>query len=238
MSIQPIIRLLTASGMGARRQMADAIKQGRVSVNGNTIESFTHPVNPEKDKVTIDGKPVLAQSNALTYLMLNKPKGIVSTTSDDRNETTVLDIIPKKYQQARLHPIGRLDKDSTGLILLTNDGALTNRLTHPRYQQEKEYLVQVEGTLKPAEQKNLEEGLALEDGVTHRAKLQAINISPYNYSIIIHEGKNRQVRRMFAALGYRVLKLKRIRISSLKLGPLPEGQTRELSAVELNALKK
>jgi len=218
--------------------MADAIKQGQVAVNGQTVESFTHPVNPETDRVTMDGKPVLAPSSALTYLMLNKPKGIVSTTSDDRNATTVIDIIPEKYRRARLYPIGRLDKDSTGLILVTNDGALTNRLTHPRYQQEKEYLVQVEGTLKPAEQKNLEEGLALEDGVTHRAKLQAVNISPYNYSIIIHEGKNRQVRRMFAALGYRVLQLKRIRISSLRLGSLPEGQTRELSAAELNALRK
>ena len=238
MPVQPIIKFLTAAGTGSRRQIADAIKKGQVAVNGKTIESFNHPVNPESDRVTLDGRRILAQSKPLTYLVLNKPKGITSTTKDDRDAVTVLDIIPKRYREARLYPVGRLDKDTTGLMLLTNDGDLTNRLTHPRFEQEKEYLVQVEGKLKPEEKKKLEKGLELEDGPTHSARLQPVNIAPYNYSIVIHEGKKRQIRRMFAALGYRVLELKRIRMSNLKLGSLSEGQVRELTGAELKALQK
>lgn len=236
--MQPIIRLLTSTGLGSRRKMTAAIKNGQVAVNGKTIESFLHPVNPESDRVTIDGKPISTKVNPLTYLMLNKPKGIVSTTRDDRDSTTVLDIIPKKYQDLRLYPVGRLDKDSTGLILLTNDGELTNRLTHPRFEQEKEYLVYIEATLIPEEKRKLEKGIQLEEGITHEAKVRAVNIPPFNYSVIIHEGIKRQIRRMFAAIGYQVLELKRVRISSLKLGSLAEGSTRELNPAELKALEQ
>jgi 23S rRNA pseudouridine2605 synthase len=236
--MQPIIKILTSSGIGSRRKMTDAIKKGQVAVNGKTIESFLHPVNPESDLVTIDGKPVLTEKRPLTYLMLNKPKGIVSTTRDDRNATTVLDIIPQKYKDLRLYPVGRLDRDSSGLILLTNDGDLTNRLTHPRFEQEKEYLVCIEGTLQPEEKRRLESGIKLEEGTTHEAKVRAVSIPPFNYSVVIHEGHKRQIRRMFAALGYQVFELKRIRISSLKLGPLAEGHTRELNPAELKKLQK
>jgi len=218
--------------------MADAIKNGRVAVNGTVIESYALSVNPETDKVTIDGTPLPVAPEPLTYLILNKPKGIVSSTKDDRNATTVVDILPIKYRHLRLYPVGRLDKDSTGLIMLTNDGELTNRLTHPRFEHEKEYLLQLEGTLKPEEKKQLEKGMQLEEGITGAAAVHAVNNSPYNYSITIHEGKKRQIRRMFAALGYRILELKRIRIASLQLGTLPEGQTRELSPEEIKALKQ
>ncbi len=237
MSTISLIKLLTSAGAGSRRLMAEAIKTGRVTVNGETAESYSLPVNAESDQVKIDGKPVSGQVKRLTYLMLNKPKGIVSTTRDDRNCPTVLDIIPKKYRDLCVYPVGRLDKDSTGLILLTNDGDLTNRLTHPRFEQEKEYLVQVEGTIKPEEKRQLEKGLELAEGPTHRARLRAVEIPPYNYSIIIHEGRKRQVRRMFAVMGYRVLELKRIRLSNLTLGPLLEGQARELTPAELKLLK-
>ena len=170
--------------------------------------------------------------------MLNKPKGIVSSTSDEMNRTTVLDIIPKKYRELRLYPVGRLDRDSTGLILLTNDGELTNRLTHPRFEQEKEYLLQIEERLKPGDRNILEQGMKLEEGMTHAARVRPVNMPPYNYAIIIHEGKKRQIRRMFINLGYRVLELKRVRIGSLRLGTLPEGQIRELAPAELKALQK
>ncbi|MBN1367052.1 MAG: rRNA pseudouridine synthase [Dehalococcoidales bacterium] len=235
--MQPIIKILTSSGAGSRRQMTEAIKQGRIAVNGKTIESFLHPVNPDSDRITINGKFIDIQNKPVIYLMLNKPKGVTSTTGDDRNSITVLDIIPKKYQDFRLYPVGRLDKDSTGLILLTNDGDLANFLTHPRFEQEKEYLVHIEGALKPEEKKKLEKGLELEDGLTRGAELKDVNVPPYKYAIIIHEGKKRQIRRMFAALGHRVLELKRIRISGLKLGPLAEGRTRELTPDEVKALK-
>jgi 23S rRNA pseudouridine2605 synthase len=237
-SAQPIIKLLTASGAGSRRQMADAIKKGLVVVNGKTVESFLHPVNPESDQVTLNGKRILIQAESLTYLMLNKAKGITSTTRDEKTSTTVLDVIPSKYRESRLYPVGRLDRDSTGLILLTNDGDLTYRLTHPRFELEKEYLVQVEGTIKPDEKRKLEKGIELEEGPTHAARVKTVNIPPFNYSIIIHEGRKRQIRRMFAALGYRVLELKRIRMGGLKLGSLAEGKVRELTPTELKLLKK
>ena len=236
--MQTIIKILTSSGTGSRRQMTAAIKEGRVVVNGITVESFLHPVNPESDRITVNGKRIEIQHRPRTYLMLNKPKGITSTTRDDRDNVTVLDIIPEKYRDLRLYPVGRLDKDSTGLILLTDDGELTNRLTHPRYEREKEYLVQIEGALKPEEKNKLETGLELADGLTGAAKLRAVNIPPFNYAIIIREGRKRQIRRMFAALGYRVLELKRIRISGLKLGALAEGRTRELTSDEIKELKR
>ncbi|MDD5590383.1 MAG: pseudouridine synthase, partial [Dehalococcoidales bacterium] len=170
------------------------------------------------------------------YLMLNKPKGIVSSTSDDRGRKTVVDILPEKYRNIRIYPVGRLDKDSTGLILLTNDGNLTLRLTHPRFEQEKEYLVQIDGELKPEEIAELEKGIYLDDGKTHPAKVKISRYLPFDYSVAIHEGKKHQVRRMFAALGHNVLELKRIRLGILRLNRLPEGKARELSPAEVESL--
>jgi 23S rRNA pseudouridine2605 synthase len=238
MNTQPIIKLLTASGIGSRRQITTAIKNGRVALNGKTVESFLQPVNILVDRVTVDGKPIQTSPKPRIYLMLNKPKGITSTTYDERDSTTVIDILPKKYQDARLYPVGRLDKDSTGLILLTNDGQLTYRLTHPRFEREKEYLIKVEGTIKPDDKRKLEKGIILEEGPTHEARVKAVNSPPFNYSITIHEGRKRQVRRMFASLGYQVLELKRIRLGSLQLNSLAEGQTRELTSAELKDLQR
>ena len=133
--------------------------------------------------------------------------------------------------------MGRLDQDSTGLLILTNDGTLTYQLTHPKFEHEKEYLVQIEGTLQPGERQNLEHGVKLEDGITAPAIIKELRSTPpYNYSLTIHEGKKRQIRRMFAHLGYRVLALKRIRMGSLILGSLRESQTRELTPREVKSL--
>ncbi len=238
MASQPIIKLLTSSGIGSRRQIAAAIKRGSIAVNGEIIQSFNEPVHPAKDVITIDGKLVSATAEPLLYLMLNKPKGIISSTGDTRGAKTVIDILPERYRHIRLYPVGRLDKDSTGLILLTNDGDLTFRLTHPRFEQEREYLVRIEQDLKPAERTQLEEGIHLDDGETSPARVKALRYPLFSYSITIHEGKKRQVRRMFAALGYRVLELKRIRFGSLRLGALREGEIRELTASEVQSLRK
>ena len=216
--------------------MADAIKNGGVEVNGETVENFRHPVNPETDRVSVHGKPVDLKPRRTVYLMVNKPAGIITTTSDERGRRTVLDILPAKYRHLRLYPVGRLDKDSTGLLLLTNDGELTYRLTHPRFEHEKEYLIQVDGALKPEDKRKLEKGIELEDGVTYPVVIKEIKISPFNYSITTHEGKKRQVRRMLANLGYQVLALKRVRLGSLTLGNLNEGVTRELTPEEVHVL--
>jgi 23S rRNA pseudouridine2605 synthase len=218
--------------------MAEAIKQGKVKVNGAVIESFTLPVDPAKDRVTFEGKNVSVKPDKIICLMLHKPAGVVSTVSDENGRPTVIDILPETWRTHRLYPVGRLDIDTTGLILMTNDGDLTYRLTHPRYEYEKEYYVAIEGVLKGDEKQQLNNGILLEDGRTHPSKVKEIYQAPYNYSIIIHEGRKRQVRRMFEHIKHNVLALKRVRIGSLQLGDLPEGKVRSLTAGEIESLLK
>lgn len=238
MPTKPLLKALTEAGIGSRRWLADAIKQSRVKVNGEIAEDFRQLVDVETDHITISGQPVDIKPRQLVYLMLNKPRGIMSTTSDERGRRTVIDILPEKYRHLRLYPVGRLDRDSTGLLLLTNDGELTNQFTHPRFEHEKEYLVSITGKLKPEEKRKLEQGVELEDGLTYPAEIKEVEIPPFNYSITIHEGRKRQLRRMFESQGHPVLALKRIRMGGLSLGKLKEGEIRELSAKEVEALLK
>jgi len=237
-SSQPIIKLLASSGIGSRRYIADIIKRGRIAINGAIVQSFNEPVDPFKDVITIDGKHISTAAEPIVYLMLNKPKGVISSTSDKRGVKTVIDILPEKHRQIRLYPVGRLDKDSTGLIILTNDGDLTLWLTHPRFEQEKEYLVRLGQNLNADDKIKLEKGIYLGGAKTSPAKVKALKYPPFIYSITIHEGKKRHVRRMFAALGYNALELKRIRLGSLRLGSLPEGEIRELTARQVQSLKR
>jgi len=231
-----LLKALTEAGLGSRRKMTDAIKNGKVSVNDTIAENFRQPVNTDTDRILFNGRAINMKAEDVVYLMLNKPDGLLCTTSDDRGRRTILDILPEQYRKLRLYPVGRLDMDSTGLLILTNDGSLTYQLTHPKFEHEKEYLVQIEGALKPREKQNLEHGVRLEDGITAPAIIKEVRATPFNYSLIIHEGKKRQIRRMFAHLGYRVLALKRIRTGSLLLGDLKEGQTRKLTVREVKAL--
>jgi 23S rRNA pseudouridine2605 synthase len=238
MATKPLLKVLTEAGIDSRRRLADAIREGRVRVNGVAAENFRQPVDTAVDKVTINEKPVDLKPERLVYLMFNKPAGVVSTTRDERGRRTVIDFLPEKYRHLRLYPVGRLDRDTTGLLLLTNDGELTNRLTHPRYEREKEYLVAIKGKLKPDEKRKLEQGIELEDGLTHPSLIRETSDPLFNYSITLHEGKKRQVRRMFDSLGHPVQALKRVRLGSLRLGKLKEGEFRELSAQEVQALLK
>jgi 23S rRNA pseudouridine2605 synthase len=236
MPTKPLLKALTEAGIGSRRRMADAIKQGKVKVNGETAESFNHPVDAAKDRILLDGQAVSLTPDEIICLMLNKPQGIVSTARDEKGRHTVLDILPEKFRHYRLYPVGRLDKDTTGLMLLTNDGNLTYHLTHPRFEHEKEYLVHIRGSLKPEEKHRLEHGIRLEDGMTSTAVINEITTLPFNYGITIHEGRKRQVHRMFERLRHPVLALKRVRIGSLRLGDLKEGEVRRLSNGEITAL--
>jgi len=238
MATKPLLKALTEAGIGSRRWLADAIKQGRVKVNGEIAEDFRQQVDVEIDHISISGQPIDLKPRQLVYLVLNKPKGIMSTTSDERGRRTVIDILPEKYRHIRLYPVGRLDKDSTGLLLLTNDGELTNRLTHPRFEHEKEYLVSISGKLNTDEKQKLEQGIELEDGLTHPTEIKEVEAPLFNYSITIHEGRKRQVRRMFESIGHTVQVLKRIRMGNLNLGKLKEGEIRELSVKEVKALFK
>ncbi|MCL0073026.1 rRNA pseudouridine synthase [Dehalococcoidia bacterium] len=233
-----LLKCLTEAGLGSRRKLADAIRQGRVQVNGIVAEDFRQAINPQEDSVILDGQQVSLGRPRTICLMLHKPRGVISTVSDERGRQTVLDILPGRFRGLRLYPVGRLDKESSGLLLLTNDGNLTYHLTHPRFEQEKEYLVAVEGILKPAERRRLERGIELADGTTSPARVRMVHgMEPFNYSITIHEGRKRQVRRMFEELGYQVLALRRVRIGKLALGDLREGEVRRLSADEIESLR-
>ena len=217
--------------------MAEAIMRGAVTVNGRIVADLSFPVDVDRDKVTLDGRAVALRPLRKVYLMLNKPSGILCTARDERGRRTVLDILPQQYRHLGIHPVGRLDKDTTGLLLLTNDGELTYRITHPRFEHEREYLVHIDGKLSAQDMRRLERGIELEDGVAHPAIVHELKANPpYSYRVIIHEGWKRQVRRMFAALGHRVLALKRVRVGGLGLGGLGEGGVRELDAEEVNQL--
>ncbi len=232
-----LLKALTAAGFGSRRTVAQAVKDGRVTLNGEVATSFSQPVDPAKDEILFDGKQVKPPAERLVYLMLNKPPGVLSTTRDERGRKTVLDLVPEKYNVPNLHPVGRLDLDSRGLILLTNDGDLTYRLTHPRFEKEKEYLVELDRALAPADKDKFEQGLELEEGLTYPTKVADVSARPPIYRITLHEGRKRQIRRMFQSLGYHVRDLKRTRMGSLRLGTLAEGEVGELGEGEVGILQ-
>ncbi|MFH0941507.1 MAG: pseudouridine synthase [Chloroflexota bacterium] len=233
---ESLLKSRSGAGVGSRRKLAEAIKQGRVAVNGHIATDFRLPLDPANDLVTLDGRPVDLRPGKMVYLMLNKPAGVLATTRDERGRGTVIGLLPPKYRRLGLYPAGRLDKDSTGLLLLTNDGALTYRLTHPRFEHEKEYLVRLDKRLEPSAAGKLRQGIELEDGRTRPAAVRSVATEPFSYRVTVHEGKKRQLRRMFASLGYRVAALQRVRIGSLVLSSLKEGEARELTAPEVREL--
>jgi len=234
---RPLLKLLTELGIGSRRKISSAIREGKVKVNGVVNEDFSYPIDIGSDIVCIDGKQLELRTESKVYLMLNKPPDVLSTTKDTKNRKTIISILPEKYRNLRIYPVGRLDKNSTGLLLLSNDGQLTYQLTHPKFEHEKEYMVLIGTRLQPEDLKKFETGIQLDDGITYPAMIKELRHPfAFYYSIIIHEGRKRQLRRMFDALGYRVFALKRVRIGKLKLGKLEEGRTRELSASEVEML--
>ncbi len=227
---------LAHAGISSRRSSADIIESGAVAVNGKVVLEKWHPVEPGVDRVTLYGKAVSTVSKL--YYVLNKPRGVTSTVKDSHAKSAVVDLLPRKL--GRLYPVGRLDKDTTGIILLTNDGELTHRLTHPRFAVAKVYVAKVKGRVLENELKKLSEGVRLEDGLTApcRARILSFAEDTTVCEIEIREGKKRQVRRMFDSLGHRVLDLKRTFFAGIGLGDLEEGEFRKLSASEVEALKE
>jgi pseudouridine synthase len=235
--------------VASRRHAEELILAGRVQVNGQPVTQLGAKVQPEGDEVQVDGRPVQAPA-ARVYLLLHKPAGVVTTASDPQGRQTVLDLLPSSLQAQRLFPVGRLDLDSEGLLVLTNDGALALRLTHPRFEQEKEYHALVRGRPAPAALEPLRRGLQLPGEARPTAPAQVRFLRAAHgrqdadapapgtswLSVTLHEGRKRQVRRMLAAVGHPVLRLVRVRVGSLHLGDLPAGQWRALSAAELEKL--
>lgn len=217
--------------MASRRACEALIVEGRVEVNGARA-TLGDRADPARDVVTLDGVPVAVDPTRVTYL-LNKPMGVVSTAADPQGRPTVVDLVDSAE---RIYPVGRLDADSEGLLLLTNDGALTQRLTHPSFGVEKEYLVSVEGSPRPHALRRLREGVELDDGVTAPARVS--QPSPGLLRIVVHEGRNRQIRRMCAAVGHPVTRLVRTRIGPLVDPNLAPGEHRPLTPDERRRLEE
>jgi pseudouridine synthase len=227
-------KALAHAGVASRRVAEEMIAAGRVQVNGEVVREQGRRVLPD-DRIEVDGKP-LTGPERLVYYALNKPIDVVSTARDPEGRTTVLDLVPRS---SRVYPVGRLDWDSAGLLLLTNDGELAHRLTHPRYGVEKEYHALVRGHPNQVVLGRLAEGVRLDDGITAPARVRRLRVTERGawIAVTIHEGRNRQVRRMFEALGHGVDRLVRVRVGPIELDELPDGRYRSLTVLELRQLR-
>ena len=230
-------KYLADAGVASRRKCEELISAGRVSVNDQLITKLGTKVSTD-DIVCVDGKPIEINTK-LVYIVLHKPEGVITSVSDPQNRPVVLDLV-KDLAGFRLYPVGRLDYDSSGLLLLTNDGKLAQKLTHPSNKVKKTYIAQLKGIPSYGTLQAFKHGLKIDDGPkTAPAKIKVLDKTDSGCSvqIIIHEGRNRQVRKMCQAIGCPVLSLKRVAVGSLKLGSLPRGKYRHLTAVELSQLK-
>ncbi len=229
-------KIIAASGLMSRRQAEEMIRQGRVSVDGR-VARLGESAEAGKVEIRVNGR-VLGTLNSLVTVMLNKPVGYICTMNDPAGRPLVTDLLPSEL--GRLYPVGRLDFNTEGLLLLTNDGALAQHLMHPRHHVSKTYLVKVRGRLDGHKRAALESGVVLDDGPTCPAQVTALRTSGHNcwFELTLHEGRNRQVRRMCEAVGLTVVRLKRIAVGKLTLGELPRGAWRKLTPGELHGLKQ
>jgi len=229
-----INKFLASCGVGSRRKVEEYILNGDVSVNGNTINDLATDIDETKDVVKYKGKIVKLQSDKV-YIMLNKPKGYICSVKDEKDRPTVMKLIKDKN---RVYPVGRLDYNTEGLLLLTNDGEFANRVMHPNGKISKTYEVTLKSKPKAEELERLRRGVILEDGITQPAIVDRPKSAEglYKINITIFEGRNRQVRRMFEAIGYKVFALKRTKIGELTLGDMGLKETRYLNDNELKKI--
>jgi len=231
-------KFLARAGAASRRGSEDLMTAGRVTVNGAVVTELGSKVDPRVDEVAVDGV-VVALADGPTYLMLNKPAGYVTTMSDPQGRPTVADLFPRDAP-AGLFPVGRLDQDTEGLLLLTTDGELAQVLMHPRHHVEKTYLATVGGVPDEGDLRKLSEGIELDDGMTApaEARLAKRSGTAAVVELVIREGRKRQVRRMLSAIGHPVNRLERVRFGAIELGTLQRGQVRALTSAEVEALKR
>lgn len=229
-------KVIAHAGLASRRKAEELIKEGKVKVNGQVVKELGIKVGPN-DKIEVNEVPL--QKEVPVYFLFYKPRGVISAVSDDKNRKVVTDYFP--HIKERIYPIGRLDYDTSGLLLLTNDGEFANVLMHPKHEVDKVYVAKVKGIPLRENLRKLEKGIKLEDGKTAPAKTKVLSIDKRKQTAIveitIHEGRNRQVRRMFDAIGHPVLKLKRERYGYLTLHGLSAGDARELTPHEVKQMR-
>lgn len=237
MSLVRIQKIIANAGIASRRRAEELIREGRVTVNGEVITKLGTKADENKDHIKVDGR-LIHKKERDVYLVLNKPKGFITSLEDPQGRPTVADLL--RGVKGRVYPVGRLDYNSEGLIFFTNDGELAYGLTHPSHEVRKTYLVKVDGQLTDEEVEKIGKGVRLEDGLTAPTFIKRIRRTDENswVEITMHEGRKRQVRRMFEKIGHPVLKLKRTRIANLELGDLSPGSYRFLTVDELKSLKR
>ena len=234
-------KALAAAGVASRRKADELIAAGQVCVNGQVVTELGLRVHPSRDAITVNGAPVplAGQASAHTYVLLHKPVQVVSTADDPEGRQTVLDLLPPRYQEKRLYPVGRLDYFSEGLILLTDDGELTHRLTHPRFHLPKAYEVTVREMPTSGMLRIMQRGMTLAEGETLAPVEASLDPgAPRVLRLVLRQGINRQIRRMCRDLGLTILKLVRVGFGPIRLEDLPPGHCRELNAAEAAALRK
>lgn len=229
-------KVIAHAGIASRRKAEELIIEGKVKVNGQVVRELGIKVNAS-DSIEVNG--IKIEKEEKVYFLLYKPRGVISAVSDDRGRKTVVDLFP--HIEQRIFPVGRLDYETSGVLLLTNDGDFSNLLTHPRYNIDKTYVAKVKGVPRREDLKKLERGIMLEDGKTAPAKVKVLSSDREQeksiIAITIHEGRNRQVRRMFEAIGCPVIKLKREQFAFLGLHGLNAGESRELTSHEVKQLR-
>ncbi|MDO4198142.1 MAG: pseudouridine synthase [Erysipelotrichaceae bacterium] len=228
-------KIIANAGVCSRRKAEELILEGKVTVNGMVVDELGFKAS-EDDHIVVDGIELYKEEKVV--YMLNKPKNVISSASDDRGRRTVVDIVDSEY---RIYPMGRLDYDSSGLILLSNDGELMQQLIHPKYEVEKTYEVTIDGIIQEKDIEKLRKGVHIEDYVSAPAKVELKNINHNKYTsfllVTIHEGRNREIRKMFQTVGFKVIKLHRIKEANLELGNLKSGEYRRLKPYELKQLR-
>ncbi len=227
-------RFLSLAGVTSRRKADELIRQGKVSIGGEVVKEMGVEVDPEKDVVRVEGKEAKLPERFL-YVLVHKPRGWLSSVSDDRGRRVVVDLVKAKE---RLYPVGRLDNDAEGLILLTNDGELANRLTHPRWGVERTYLVELDRSPGEKEIERLRRGVTLADGPARPVRVRTIPAGARTLEITLKEGRKRELKRMMESVGYQVRRIKRVSFGPLSLGDLEPGQFRFLSFEEVGALRE
>jgi 23S rRNA pseudouridine2605 synthase len=233
--LERLQKIISAAGITSRRASETLILNGQVAINGVVVTELGSKADPTKDTITVDGKALKVSGQRL-YILLNKPPGYITALKDSQNRPLVTDLLTDVPD--RVYPVGRLDYNTEGLLLLTNDGEWANRLMHPRHEIEKEYHVRVRGKVIDQQLKRMADGVELEDGLTAPAVVNLVKSGEQNdwISVAIHEGRNRQVRRMCEAVSLSVVRLKRIRYGNLELGTLRTGKFRSLTDAEVKAL--